>query len=176
MQHKLHLFTTLHRKVVLALAMALCLVFTFAFGASAHTTPAPHKVHPLSTGGGCGNFYNSNRNDISVSSCINYNGWTGELNGDAYVTFRPNFSLGYIEGCYVQILIISNHGQYPGAFLQQNCFNAASNGESDAHFGVVSTTAWNYGDYANTVVNVKLTYSSGSYSVVNNALSRRIYL
>lgn len=156
--------------------MALCLVFTFALGASAHTTPALHKVHPQSTGGGCGRFYNSSRNDISASACINFDGWTEELQADAYITFRPNFSLGSISACYVYILIISNHGQYPGAFLQQNCVVAASNSATDAYFGVLRTTAWSYGDYANTIVNVKMTYSSNTVSVVNLAQSQRIYL
>lgn len=169
------------QKALLSLAVALCLL-TVTFGASAHAASVqsksnPHTVNPNSTGGGCGAFKNSSSGDISVSACINYNFWSGEtLNGDDYVTFRSDFSKGYISACYVQTLIISNHGQYPGAFLQQNCVISASNSASDAHFGVVSTSAWSAGDYANTYVNVKLTYSSGAVSVVNNVESLRIYM
>lgn len=167
------------RKVVFSLVMALCVVFTFTFGASAHTIPsshpASHKVRPYSTGGGCGGLYSSSSGDIKAEACISLDP-SGNLKADTYVTFNPFFPKGYITSCVVQILILSNHGQYQGAFQQYNCVVAASNKETAVHFGPVSTQLWNFGDYANGVVNVKMTYSAGSYSVLNNAISERIYL
>lgn len=165
------------RKVIISFAMALCLTSTFVLGASAHSISAPlpasHKVQPQASGGGCKDT-NSSSGDISVNSCISLKG--NYLESDAYVSFNPYFPRGYIEGCFVQILIISNHGQYPGAFAQYNCVIAASNKGINVHFGPISTDLWNFGDNAVTVVNVKMSYSSGAYSVVNNATSKTQYL
>jgi len=162
------------RKLIFALAMTLCLLSTFTIGASAHTTSVPHRIRPNATGGGCGDQFTSSQGDISASSCIGLDQFD-TLNGDAYVTFRPLSPYGVVDGCIVQMLILSNHGQYPG-LLQQNCTAAAINRATDAHFGRIQTSAWQYGDNAITLVNIKLTYHFGHVSVLNNVLSRRIYL
>ncbi len=166
------------RKVILALVTALCLLSTFTIGASAHTITtstsahtilSPHKLHPRESGGGCGNEYTSSGGDISASSCISLDGDT--LIGDAYLTFRPLSPYGAVDGCTVQLVIPGYQG-----VLQQNCTQSAINRATDAHFGTIKTTDWQYGDTAVTVANIKLTYTFGHVSTLNLVKSRQINL
>lgn len=159
------------RKLIFALVMTLTLLSTFTIGASAHTAPSLHSTRPQVATGGCESA-RSARGDLIASSCINRSG--NNLNGDAYVTFQPQFPLGYIEGCYVQVIILGPTGQV--GYQQFACAYQASNSEQGVHFGPITASGWTSGATYTTRVNIKLTYSAGAYSTITNLMSQPIYM
>ncbi len=161
------------RKPIFALLLTLVLFATFTTGVSAHTVASMHTARPQANTGGCGNTVTSKRRDIMGYSCIDLNGST--LDGNAYITFQPLSPEGVVDGCYVQILFIGQHGQLPQpSFIQYNCTTQARDREIGAKFGTLQNDKWSHPDTIRAVVNVKITYSAGAVSVANNLISKPI--